>query len=408
MTAFFFVFSMNSDLISIQQGSEQERFSYIYQQQQQASNPLELLAVLKLYDDFLGDFSQSVLAYHNRSDVLKHLGFYDLALKDAEKTLELAPDFAMAWCNKAFILNTLGRYEEGWQAYEWRWKTDVETFQDTGWPIPRWQGEDIGQAKLLVYAEQGFGDNIQFVRYALEAKKRGLNIVVVNHQPLENLLNANLAQYGITTSKNGEAISGLKYYVSMMSLPHYLGTRLDNIPYAEGYLLPETDHFIKWQQKISACNSAKKLKIGVVWAGSPKHHRNAIRSLQFEQFLPLFEFDAEFHCLQKVVNEADYKRSEKLKNLHFWQDDLTDFSDTAALIAQLDLVISVDTSVAHLAAAMSKPTWVLISYHPDFRWLLAREDSPWYQSVRLFRQGFDFDWQPVITRVQQQLEQQYG
>ncbi|WP_150539994.1 glycosyltransferase family 9 protein [Actinobacillus vicugnae] len=399
---------MNSSLISTQQRSEQERFSEIYQQQQQANHPLELLAVLKLYDDFLHDFPQSVLAYHNRSDVLKHLGFYDLALRDAEQALKIVPDFAMAWCNKAFILNTLGRYQEGWQAYEWRWKTDVETFKETGWPIPRWQGEDIGQAKLLIYAEQGFGDNIQFVRYALEAKKRGLNIVVVNHQPLEHLLNANLAHHGIATSNNGEAISGLKYYVSMMSLPYYFGTTLDNIPYSEGYLLPEANRFYYWQQKINDDHVAGKPQIGVVWAGSPKHHRNGVRSLQFEQILSLFEFDAEFHCLQKEVSEADYKRSDLYKNLHFWQQEIKDFSDTAALIAQLDLVITVDTSVAHLAAAMGKPTWILISYHPDFRWLLTREDSPWYQSVRLFRQGFDFDWQPVISRLQQQLEQCYG
>lgn len=408
MTAFSLFLYMNSDVISIQQCSEKERFSYIYQQQQQASHPLELLAILKLYDDFLRDFPKSVLAYHNRSDVLKHLGCYELALKDAEMTIELAPDFAMAWCNKAFILNTLGRYQEGWKAYEWRWKTDVETFKETGWPIPRWQGEDIGQAKLLIYAEQGFGDNIQFVRYALEAQKRGLNIVVVNHQPLENLLNANLSHYGIETSRNGEAISGLKYYVSMMSLPYHLGTTLENIPHSARYLFPEASYFTKWQQKMRGSHSENKLRVGVAWSGSSKHHRNAIRSLQFEQFLPLFEFDAEFHCLQKAVSELDYKQSEQIKNLYFWQDDLADFSDTAGLIAQLDLIISVDTSVAHLAAAMGKPTWILVSYHPDFRWLLARDDSPWYQSVRLFRQGFDFSWQPVIAQVQQQLEQQYG
>lgn len=385
--------------------TENERFSQIYQKQQAANSPEELLATIKLYDDFLRDFPHSAPAFHNRSDLLKHLGLYDLALRDAERAVELAPDFAMAWCNKAFILNTLGRYLEGWADYEWRWKTDVETFKEPGWGIPRWQGEEIGDAKLLIYAEQGFGDNIQFVRYALEAKKRGLNVVVVNHSPLENLLNANLAAHGVQTSPNGAPIAGLQYYVPMMSLPHYFGTTLENIPYPQGYLLPERDYFAKWRQKITACPASGKLKVGVVWAGSAKHARNSVRSLPFELFSLLFEVEAEFHCLQKEVDEADDKRSNLFKNLHLWQRDLADFSDTAGLIAQMDLVIGVDTSTAHLAAAMGKPTWILVSYHPDFRWLLEREDSPWYDSVKLFRQEAGLCRQSVIKKVKRQLEQ---
>lgn len=157
-------------------------------------------------------------------------------------------------------------------------------------------------------------------------------------------------------------------------------------------------------RKITACSKRQRLKIGVVWAGSAKHNRNASRSLPFELFSQLFALDADFHCLQKELNETDYKQSDLFENLHIWQQDIGDFSDTAALIAQMDLVISVDTSVAHLAAAMSKPTWVMLSYHPDFRWLLTRQDSPWYDSVKLFRQDASLNWQSVIKNIQQQLQ----
>ncbi len=361
----------------------------------------DMWAVLKLFDEFLLEHPSNLAAMHNRSDLLKHLGLYELALKETERVLALKPDFALAWCNKAFILNALGAYREGWAAYEWRFKTNVPTFQDPNWPIPRWLGEDIAQAKLLIYAEQGFGDNIQFVRYAIEAKKRGMNIVVVNHKPLENLLNYNLACYNVESSLNGHGIGGLEYYVSMMSLPHYFGTTLDSIPNSSTYLVSEPHYFEKWKDKLS---SSHRLKVGIVWSGSVQHNRNKIRSLRFQQVKQLFVLNAEFHCLQKVVTAEDAKSAQSFSNLYFWQDELVDFSDTAGLIAQLDLVISVDTSVAHLAAAMGKPTWILISYHPDFRWLLNREDSPWYQSVKLFRQDASQKWDGVLTHLYNQLQ----
>lgn len=392
-------------LSSSEHSAQAQRFASIYQQQLAAQSAEEKLAVIKAYDDFLRDFPHDAVARNNRSDLLKQLGFYDLALRDAEQAVEIAPEFAMAWCNKSFILNALGRYKEGWRDYEWRWKTDVETFQAPNWPIPRWQGEAIGDAKLLIYAEQGLGDNIQFVRYALVAQQRGLNIVVVNHLPLERLLNANLAQYGIETSANGEAISGLQYYVPMMSLPHYFGTTLEMIPCPEGYLRPEADYFAKWQAKVTACSAPEKLKIGVMWTGSEKHHRNQERSLNFHQFAQLFALDAEFHCLQKVVSEEVLQQGAHYPNLHFWHDELADFSDTAGLVAQMDLVISVDTSVAHLAGAMGKTTWILLTYHPDFRWLIGRSDSPWYHSVRLFRQGVEEDWCEVVQQIALQLKE---
>ncbi|WP_439294488.1 glycosyltransferase family 9 protein [Lonepinella sp. BR2882] len=376
------------------------QYSYIRLMQKCAESLTEMVEVVSNYDRFILSYPNIPEAYHQRSEQLKNLGLYDLALRDAEKSLALKPDFALAWCNKAFILNILGHYKEGWQAYEWRWKVDIDTFKQPDWNLTRWQGENIGQAKLLIYAEQGLGDNIQFVRYAILAKQKGLNIVVVNHLPVEKLINTNLARYGITTSNNGQTINGLSYYLPMMSLPYYFATELDTIPCTTAYLQAEDDATARWQQKLPATNI---LKIGIVWAGSAGHERNRFRSLALSQLMPLFKLNAQFHCLQKEINQQDLELALKIDNLYLWNKHLDSFSDTAGLVSQLDLIISVDTAVAHLAGAMGKPTWILLTYHPDFRWLIDREDSPWYQSVRLFRQRMDLQWDSVIEQVYQQL-----
>lgn len=392
--------------VQIEPKNANYRFQWLLTRQSQAFSLSEIFNVLREYDRFLRDFPTHHNGFHQRSDLLKHMGLYQLALMDAERAIALKPDFALAWCNKSFLLNILGRYQEGWAAYEWRFRTDVPTFHTMNLPIPQWQGEQIGQCRLLVYAEQGLGDNLQFVRLAIAAKQRGLNVVVVNHQPLENLLAENLQRYGVETSPNGASIPNLHYHISMMSLPHYLGITLDNIPFAEGYIRPEKDFLAKWQQKLTACSSSK-LKIGVVWAGSNAHDRNRQRSIQFADFAKLFLLNAEFHCLQKEIAESDRYTAAQFSNVHLWSEQLNDFSDTSALLAQMDLVISVDTSVAHLGGAMGKPTWIMLTYHPDFRWLADRADSPWYRSVRLFRQAADFDWKNVIDIIYRTLQQEY-
>lgn len=147
-----------------------------------------------------------------------------------------------------------------------------------------------------------------------------------------------------------------------------------------------------------------KMRVGIVWSGSVNHSRNKSRNIDFDKISVLFELDLEFHCLQKEISSQDIDKAKLYNNLFLWNDELIDFSDTAGLISQLDLVISVDTSVAHLAGAMSKPTWIMITHHPDYRWLLDREDSPWYSSVKLFRQTYSMSWEPVIEKVLSELK----
>lgn len=381
--------------------SAENRFALILAKQNKAQTMDVYLQIALEYDAFLRDYPNHVLALHNRSAMLTEMGLYELALKEEKRALSLSPEFAMGWCHFAMLSNLLGNYKEGWAAYEWRWKTDVPTFRDLGWPIPRWQGQDIGNQKLLIYAEQGFGDNIQFVRYAIEAKKRGMNILVVNHSAVENLLNENLARYGIETLKNGTGAKGVAYYVSMMSLPYYFGTTLENIPCPKPYLQPQSAFVEKFSQRIE---STSRLKVGIMWSGSAQHSRNQARSISLEKMRYLFELDAEFHCLQKDISEQDKQILPLFKNVISHHDELHDFSDTAGLIANMDLVISVDTAVAHLSAALGKPTWIMLSYRPDFRWLLNREDSPWYENVRLFRQSMSGHWKAVIFHIVDELQ----
>lgn len=380
--------------------SAENRFALILAKQNKAQKMGEYVQIALAYDAFLRDYPNHILALHNRSAMLTEIGLYDLALKEEKRVLSLSPEFAMGWCHFAMLSNLLGNYKEGWAAYEWRWKTDVSTFKDLGWPIPRWQGQDIGNQKLLIYAEQGFGDNIQFVRYAIEAKKRGMNILVVNHSAVENLLNENLARYGIETLKNGTGAKGIAYYVSMMSLPYYFGTTLENIPCPQAYLQAQPAFVAKFSPRIT---NPSRLKVGVMWSGSAQHSRNQVRSVPFEQIKSLFEFDAEFHCLQKEISEQDKQQLASIENVTLHDSEINDFSDTAGLIANMDLVISVDTAVAHLSAALGKPTWIMLSYRPDFRWLLNREDSPWYENVRLFRQGIACQWREVMFQIADEL-----
>lgn len=383
----------------------EQRFAELHRQQENAHTQHELLAVLRAYDAFIREFPNAAEAYLNRSNVFQSLGLYQSALQDAREAVRLAPENALAWCHYAFVCNLLGDYREGWKAFEWRWKTDIPSFRPSGLPCPRWQGQDIGQDRLFVYSEQGLGDNIQFVRFALELKRRGFNIAVMNYVDVENVINYNLRRHGIETVRNNTPMSIPQYHVTMMSLPYLLGIETGNIPFSDGYLQAEPPFIEKWRAKLAAMPSEKhgKAKIGLVWAGSPKHARNRSRSTTLQDFVPLLSADAEFHCLQKEISAADYQTAQNFDNLSVHHQDLHDFSDTAALIGEMDLVVSVDTSVAHMAAAMGKPTWILLSFHPDYRWLTERRDSPWYASARLFRQDASLKWHGVFQELEREL-----
>lgn len=271
-------------------------------------------------------------------------------------------------------------------------------------PRPLWQGEQLNaQSRLLIKAEQGIGDNIQFVRYAIYLKQQGVDVLVWNNEHIDDFLTENLAQYGITTAKLGDSVQ-FTHWVRMMSLPHLCHTIISQIPLTSKYLHSSTTNLQKWQEKLPL--ASKKFRIGIVWRGNSLSDKDKARSIPLGLFSTLFQIDAEFFVLQKEVNSHEIEILTQYSNVYTYHDELTSFSDTAAIIEHMDLIVCVDTSVAHLAGAMGKPTWILINYKPDFRWLLNTERSIWYESVKLFRQDLDYSWGPVILSIKDSLNEE--
>lgn len=342
-----------------------------------------------LYTAFGGTFALLGL-YHM---AVRHYQYGQAFRHNQAEYAALCKDYGM-------LINLLGG--NGWQLYEQRWLTKDAIFANNeDRALPQWQGESLENKTVLVYAEQGLGDSLQFVRYAIWLKQQGVNVCVRNHFALENYLAFNLAQYGIPTL-TGRA--NVDVAVAMMSLPALVTkdpTNPEAIPFRSSYLFVEKTAFLRWQQKLSA---NRKRKIGFVFQGSPTNTKDHLRSIPLAAFARLFELEAEFHCLQKMVTEQDKQTLAQWQNVYCWESDIHDFFDTSALITQMDLVITIDSAVAHLSAALGKPTWILINYNPDFRWYLESETSLWYQSVRLFRQALDYSWQNVLEKVSQALQ----
>ena len=375
--------------------------------EKKGEDKLKPLPMLRHYNDFIYRYPECddrAFAYGNVATQFKSLGLYDIAVQMFERALALRSDLPpLIPMQFGMLLNLLGEYERGFPLVEKRWEQDLPGFNDVPFDFPRWQGEDLTGKRVLVAAEQGLGDAIQFIRYVPMLKAAGTDVVVFNKPGVFSLLGDYLARHGIAQRDLPDCHTGFDCFLPMMSLPCYFKTRLDNIPAAQGYLWLSPAFREKWQAKLPA---SPKFKVGFVFGGSKAHERNHERSIPLDLFTPLFAQNAEFHCLQKEIDEQDLQMLSQYDNVFVHHHELHDFRDTAGLVEQLDLVISVDTSVAHLAAALAKPTWVMISYVPDFRWLLNREDSPWYHSVRLFRQNSDEQWAPVLTRVAAQLQQQ--
>jgi Flp pilus assembly protein TadD len=320
------------------------------------------------------------------------------AIAGFRAVLHLNPNHVEAHWNLALALLQLGDYREGWQHYEWRKrKSDFSRFA-LGLPQPNWDGSDLAGRSIFLHTEQGLGDTIQFIRYApLVAAQRNAGKVIVGCRP--NLLRL-LRDGGVAGVDHwiapDQTLPPFQVHSALLSLPLVMGTTtLDQIPSRVPYLhaTAETSH--AWRKKLAADSSP--LKVGLFWEGSIADRR---RSIPLSALAPLAVSappGASFHSLQ-VGDPARQQRPPGM-TLHDYSAELTDFAETAGLIEQLDLVISVDTAVAHLAGAMAKPIWTMLPYQADWRWLEARDDSPWYPTMRLFRQKSRGQWDEVIQRV---------
>ena len=338
-------------------------------------------------------------AYNNLGTVFTEQGQYEQAIACYIQALGLNPGDALAHFNLAFILLLAGDFEHGFAEYEWRWQCPqhLESYPSRKLSQPLWDGSDLDGRTLLLHSEQGFGDTIQFIRYAPLIAQRGGRVVAECQEPLIRLLKtvAGIEQLVV----RGNALPEFHVHAPLMSLPRILGTTLENIPAQVPYLIAP-----KSSIKLKAA-SASQLKVGIVWAGSSTNQRDRTRSCFLSHFFKLLNTPSvAFYSLQKGPRAAELAQLASELPIQDLSSHLSDFADTAAAVAQLDLVITVDTSVAHLAGAMNKPAWALLSFSPDWRWMLGREDSPWYPSMRLFRQEFPGDWAGLLQQVETALQ----
>lgn len=337
-----------------------------------------------------------VRAYYNLANACLQQGGYQEAIAAARTTINIEPSHADAHWLYGMLLLQQGDFAPGWQEYEWRWQANGFTSKIPELGRPLWDGAPQAGRILLIHMEQGRGDMIQFIRYAPLVAALGVRVAVCALPELVSLLST-VEGVDLVVDRNGP-LPEFDLHIPVQSLPHRFGTILETIPAAVPYLHPTSESRAKWAGR--STEKAVDLRVGLAWEGN--RLPNADRTCPLELLAPLLELPgATFFSLQVGGQEP----SALVGRLINFTPDICDFSDTAALIETLDLVISIDTAVAHLAGALGKPVWTLLPFVSDWRWLLDREDTPWYPSMRLFRQSSPGDWAGVVSAVQQALVQ---
>jgi len=357
---------------------------------------------VECYDQALALRPQYAEAHFNRGMALKELLRIEEARASFAAAHAIRPADASAHVGESQCWLLLGDFAHGWEAYEWRWRVPQPVPFARDFTAPLWLGkEPLAGKTILLHAEQGLGDAIQFCRYAPVVAGRGA-AVVLEVQPTLTALMASLKGPAQLVAR-GDPLPHFDFHCPLMSLPLALGTRLDSVPATIPYLAADAARAQQWRARLAPYPG---VKVGLVWAGSPRPHlRQASivdrrRSLSLARLNPLTALPgAVFVSLQKGEAAAEAAQPPAGTTLLDWTEELVDFADTAALIEALDLVIGVDTAVIHAAGALGKPVWLLNRFDTDWRWLLDREDSPWYPSLRLFRQERFGDWESAVARA---------
>jgi tetratricopeptide (TPR) repeat protein len=366
------------------------------------------------------------LAQHQRAVVLKRaltsandhrrpapadLNRHDAVPADLRNAASWDNDLAKLRMNEACALLALGSFPLGWKAYEARW----EVLVDGGEPVmrrhaehPRWLGDgrQAGTAltgrTLLLHAEQGFGDTLQFCRYAPKLARDGARVIVEVQASQVALLRS--LQGVAQVVAMDKALPEFDLQCPMLSLPLACGTTLATIPAEVPYLAPPAERLADWRRRLGR-RRARRRRVGIAWSGNPEHGNDRNRSIPLVRLQPLLQrVDCEFHVAQPLISPAERALLDGLPHLTDHSAALDDFADTAALLSLMDLVISVDTAVAHLAGALARPTWLLLPFSAEWRWLTERTDSPWYPTLRLFRQPTTGDWNSVVAAVTRELD----
>ncbi|MFO0869575.1 MAG: tetratricopeptide repeat protein [Pirellulales bacterium] len=343
-------------------------------------------------------------AHYNLGNVHLERAQWDEALACYERALELAPDYAEPRFERGVVRLTLGQLTEGWRDYEARWEMRNGRGSRRRFPVPAWQGEPLAGRTLLIYCEQGLGDTLQFIRYAPLARRYGAGRVIVECQPRLLRLLGSLAGVDQLVPR-GSPLPDFDCHAALLSLPGLCGTQLDSIPAQTPYLSADTDLVERWRERLGAWPG---YRVGIAWQGSPTYLRDASRSIPLSSFAPLAQVPG-VRLIGLQYGPGAEQRSAVADQ--FPVIDLGDdvdretggFMDTAAIVQSLDLVISPDSSLNHLCGALGVECWLALPLAPDWRWLLDREDSPWYPTVRIFRQRKWHDWDELLARVATEL-----
>jgi tetratricopeptide (TPR) repeat protein len=361
----------------------------------------QLDAAFACYERVLVVRPDSAEAHVNLGKIHRSRNQLDAALVACRRALALKPDLPQAHLNEAMVHLVSGNLRAGWPKGEYRWRIAEEPMNRV-LPAPVWRGDTFLKGKtILLHAEQGLGDTLQFVRYLPLVAARGAKILLEVQPALRSLLAALPDVASIHSF--GEELPRFDFHCPLMSLPLAFSTDLDSIPAATPYLRVPAERDARWRERLGP---ARGLRVGLVWAGNPGHPNDRNRSIPFPIFRSICSplAGAEFFNLKIEACREDVTALADAAEIGDYAAFVHDFTDTAALVGRMDLVISVDTSVAHLAGALGKPVWLLLPFSPDWRWLLERDDSPWYPTMKLFRQTQTGDWGSVLHRMRESLD----
>jgi hypothetical protein len=361
------------------------------------------LQELKRYDEALASYDKSIAikpdyaeAHYNRGKLLQELKQPDAAISSYDKAVAIRPDYAEAHYNKSLALLLKGNFRDGLPLYEWRWKTrQIAPFQRQ-FRQKAWLGDlPIDGKTILLHGETGLGDTIQFCRYARTVTSMGAKVILEVQPTLLRLLQG-LEGVSAVVSR-GSRLPAFDLHCPLMSLPLACHTDLKTIPTVTRYITTPNDKVADWQHRLG--KKTGELRIGVVWSGSswPKH--SSERSIPLSELVTRLPENIEYVSLQQEIRADDKATLESTQQIRHYGEELKDFSDTAALCELMDLIISIDTGVAHLSAALGRQTWIMLPFLPDWRWLLDRNESPWYPTATLFRQSSPDSWGSTIDEV---------
>jgi tetratricopeptide (TPR) repeat protein len=355
---------------------------------------------LKRYNEALINYDQAIKlkpdyykAYNNKGVTLNKLNHYDEALINYDQAIKLKPDYYKAYNNKALIKLCLGDYKEGWSLYKYRWMMNFQGYRHYNFKLLE-NIVDLKNKKVLVWHEQGFGDTVMFSRYVNQLIDIGAVVTFEVQEDLEPFFRSQFKCIVVNKVSLGEFFD---FQVPLLDLPKLFNTSLDNIPFNRFYLKVEYKKKKEWEKKLQL--SKNKFNIGISISGNKSYKRNLIRSLPLKKMEPFLD-KANLFIIQKELSAEDMKFLNNHKEINFLGKEISNFSDTAAIVENMDLIISVDTSLIHLAGALGKKSFLILSYSADWRWLLDRNSTPWYNSIRIFRQKLIGDWDFVIKQIQ--------